>query len=91
MHGVQTYITDMDQSDLTMCQFHFLEVLHKLYPEAKIFDANSKRGYRMFDLVMGTDQIRLRFCKNYKVADIADYFNKDVAAFKAVSKKYYLY
>ena len=91
MHGVQTYITDMDKADLTMCQFHFLEVLHKLYPEAKIFDANSKRGYRMFDLVMGTDQIRLRFCKNYKVADIADYFNKDVAAFKAVSKKYYLY
>ena len=91
MHGVQTYITDMDKADLTMCQCHFLEVLHKLYPEAKIFDANSKRGYRMFDLVMGTDQIRLRFCKNYKVADIADYFNKDVAAFKAVSKKYYLY
>lgn len=91
MHGVQTYITDMDKADLTMCQFHFLEVLHKMYPEAKIFDANSKRGYRMFDLVMGTDQIRLRFSKNYKVADIADYFNKDVAAFKAVSKKYYLY
>lgn len=91
MHGVQTYITDMDKADLTMCQFHFLEVLHKLYPEAKIFDANSKRGYRMFDLVMGTDQIRLRFSKNYKVVDIADYFNKDVAAFKAVSKKYYLY
>lgn len=91
MHGVQTYITEMDKADLTMCQFHFLEVLHKLYPEAKIFDANSKRGYRMFDLVMGTDQIRLRFSKNYKVVDIADYFNKDVAAFKAVSKKYYLY
>ena len=91
MHGVQTYITDMDKADLTMCQFHFLEVLHKLYPEAKIFDANSKRGYRMFDLVMGTDQIRQRFSKNYKVVDIADYFNKDVAAFKAVSKKYYLY
>ena len=91
MHGVQTYITDMDKADLTMCQFHFLEVLHKMYPEAKIFDDNSKRGYRMFDLVMGTDQIRLRFSKNYKVADIADYFNKDVAAFKAVSKKYYLY
>lgn len=91
MHGVQTYITDMDKADLTMCQFHFLEVLHKMYPEAKIFDANSKRGYRMFDLVMGTDQIRLRFSKSYKVADIADYFNKDVAAFKAVSKKYYLY
>ena len=40
---------------------------------------------------MGSDQIRLRFVKNYKVADMIDYFNKDVEAFKAVSSKYYLY
>ena len=45
----------------------------------------------MFDKVMGTDQIRLRFSKNYKVADIVDYFNKDADAFKAKSSKYYLY
>ena len=45
----------------------------------------------MFDKVMGTDQIRKRFAQNYKVADIADYFNKDAAEFKAKSSKYYLY
>ena len=45
----------------------------------------------MFDKVMGTDQIRLRFSKNYQVADIVDYFNKDVEAFKKTSSKYYLY
>ena len=66
-------------------------MLHELYPAAKIFDANAKRGYGMFDKVMGTDQIRLRFSKNYKVADIVDYFNKDADAFKAKSSKYYLY
>ena len=91
MHGVQVYITDLDKANLTLCQFYFLQVLHELYPEAKIFDANAKRGYGMFDKVMGTDQIRVLFSKRYKVADIEAYFNKDAEAFKAKSSKYYLY
>ena len=68
-----------------------MQELHKLYPDAKIFNANEKRGFGMFDKVMGTDQIRVRFSKNYQVADILDYFNKDVEAFKKTSSKYYLY
>lgn len=91
VHGVQVYITDLDKADLTLCQFYFMQVVHEMYPNAKIFDANANRGYGMFDKVMGTDQIRLRFAKRYKVADILDYFNKDVEAFKAKSSKYYLY
>ena len=47
--------------------------------------------WRMFDLVCGTNKIRLEFSKNYKVADIKDYWDKDVDAFKEKSKKYYLY
>ena len=91
MHGVQVYITDLDKANLTLCQFYFLQVLHELHTEAKIFDANAKRGYGMFDKVMGTDQIRVLFSKRYKVADIEEYFNKDAEAFKAKSSKYYLY
>ena len=91
MHGVQVYITDLDKANLTLCQFYFLQVLHEQHPEAKIFDANAKRGYGMFDKVMGTDQIRKLFSKRYKVADIETYFNKDAEAFKAKSSKYYLY
>ena len=45
----------------------------------------------MFDKVCGSDQIRLRFTKNYKVDDILDYWNKDIDAFKVKSAKYYLY
>lgn len=91
VHGVQVYITDLDKADLTLCQFYFMQVVHEMYPNAKIFDANANRGYGMFDKVMGTDQIRLRFAKRYKVADVLDYFNKDVEAFKAKSSRYYLY
>ena len=91
VHGVEVYITDLDKAELTLCQFYFMQELHRLYPDAKIFDANKERGYGMFDKVMGTDQIRLLFCKNYKVADMIDYWKKDLDAFKAKSSQYYLY
>ena len=45
----------------------------------------------MFDKVCGTKEIRERFIKRYLVEDIADYWNKDVEAFRARSAKYYLY
>lgn len=91
IHGVQIYITDLDKADLTICQFYFMQVLHELYPDAEIFEANRGRGHRTFDIVMGTDQIRKLFTKRYKVEDMLPYFNKDVAAFKQETSKYYLY
>ena len=91
VHGVQVYITDLDKANLTLTQFYFMQVVHELYPQAKIFDANAERGYGMFDKVMGSNQIRLLFSKNYKVADMANYFNTDVEAFKAKSSQYYIY
>ena len=36
-------------------------------------------------------KIRERFVKRYKVADMIDYWNKDVEVFKIRSAKYYLY
>ncbi len=91
VHGVETYITDLDKASLTLCQFYFMQVLHELYPQAKIFDANSKRGYGMFDKVMGSDRVRKLFTERYKVEDMKSFFNKDVERFKTISSKYYLY
>lgn len=90
VHGVQTYITDFDKANLTLTQFYFLQEMHRLYPDVKIFEQNTKR-YAMFDKVCGTKEIRERFTRRYRVEDIADYWNKDVEAFKALSSKYYLY
>ena len=45
----------------------------------------------MFDKVVGSKNIRRLFTKNYKVADIEDYWNKDNEAFAAKSAKYHLY
>lgn len=95
LQGVQLYITDVLDAELTMVQFHAMEILAELYPDKRLLDKNGEgtlgNRWGMFDKVCGSDQIRLRFSKNYKVADIKDYWNKDVDAFKEKSKKYYLY
>ncbi len=92
LQGIQFYIDDVDGSSLTLLQFYAMQELAALYPDKKIFDVSTdKSRFDMFDKVCGTDQIRLRFAKNYKVSDIVDYWNKDVDAFKKASSKYYLY
>ena len=90
VHGVQTYITDLDKANLVLTQFYFLQVIHEMYPDKQLFEQNTKR-YNMFDKVCGTKEIRERFCKRYRVEDIVEYFNKDTEAFKARSSRYYLY
>ena len=90
VHGVQTYITDVDKANLTLTQFYFLQVIHEMYPDVKIFEQNPKR-YAMFDKVCGTKEIRERFIKRFKVEDIIGYFNKDADTFKLRSAKYYIY
>lgn len=92
LQGIQFYIEDTPDSSLTLLQFYAMQELAKLYPEKRIFDvATDKARFNMFDKVCGTDQIRIRFSKNYQVSDIIDYWNKDAASFKEKSSKYYLY
>lgn len=95
IQGVQLYITDVLDAELTMIQFHAMEILAEMYPDKRLLDENGQgtlgNRWRMFDLVCGTNKIRLEFSKNYKVADIKEYWDKDVDAFKEKSKRYYLY
>lgn len=95
IQGVQVYVNDVLDADLTTVQFHAMEVLAELYPDKRLLDEDGKgtlgNRWNMFDKVCGTSKIREMFSKNYKVADIIDYWNKDVEAFKIKSSKYYLY
>ena len=92
LQGVQIYITDTLDANLSLLQFYAMQVLAEMYPDHKAFELEGvEKRFNMFDKVCGSDQIRLRFTKNYNVADIIDYWNKDVEAFKARSVKYYLY
>ena len=89
--GVQIHIMDYKKANLSEVQFYLMQELYKLYPDRAVFDHANKDRFNMFDKVSGSDQIRLRFAKNNSVADISEYWNKDVNSYRKISKKYYLY
>lgn len=92
MQGIQFYVKDIPEASLTLFQFYAMQELAEMYPDKKIFETTTdKSRFDMFDKVCGTVKIREMFSKNYKVADIIDYWNKDAKAFKELSSKYYLY
>lgn len=91
IQGVEVYVTDKDAAPLSLTQFYVMEELARLYPQGKIFELADSKRFSMFDKVCGSKEIRRRFSKNYKVADIEEYWNKDNESFRAASQKYHLY
>ncbi len=89
--GIEVYVTDVEKAPLSLTQFYVMEELADMYPDKKIFDIAKENRFSMFDKVCGSKQIRERFTKNYKTADIEGYWNKDNDAFRKASSKYYLY
>ena len=88
IQGVEYFYSDYDKAQLTMTQFYVMQAVHELYPKINPFEGLRNN---MFDKVCGTDYVRLNMQKNFKVADIEAYWNKDVDSFKELSKKYHLY
>lgn len=91
IQGVQFYITDYKIAPLTEIQFYAIQEIIALYPDYKLFTEENSSRFNMFDKVCGTNQIRLLFGKRYRWEDAKPYWDKDVNAFKKLSKKYYLY
>ena len=87
--GVQFFFTDYEKARVTETQFYVMQAVAELYPEQRAFEVIS--SYGLFDKVCGTDFIRNEFGKDYKVADILDYWRKDEAAFRQLSQKYHIY
>ena len=90
IHGVQFHYTDYEAACCTLTQFYVMQAVNELYPDRNPFVLSKGRN-NMFDKVCGTDYVRKEFSKRLEVSDIAGYWMKDVAAFKALSKKYWLY
>ncbi len=93
LQGIEVYVTDVEKAPLSLVQFYVMQEDAAMNPDKATFkegNADPKR-FSMFDKVSGSKQIRERFAKNHKVADIIDYWNKDAESFKAKSAKYYLY
>lgn len=89
--GVEIYVTDKETAPLSLTNFYIMQELAKLYPDKLAFEIGDKTRYNMFDKVVGSKEIRKRFCENYNVDDIKDYWNKDVDSFKEQKAKYHLY
>ena len=88
LHGVQYHFSDYGAASLTLLQFYVMQALRELYPEQ---DPLSKGNFSMLDKICGTDYVRVTFKEKYQVSDILGYWSKDVAGFRSISEKYYIY
>lgn len=91
IQGVEIYVTDKTVAPLSLTNFYIMQELARLYPDKLAFEIGDKSRYNMFDKVVGSKEIRKRFCENYKVDDIKDYWNKDNKSFSEAKAKYHLY
>jgi uncharacterized protein YbbC (DUF1343 family) len=90
INGVQIHLINYDKVNLMSLQYYFMQVHNELYPEKNIFEMGKNR-WGMFDKVAGTSKVRELFSKNYKYADVKEFFDKDIESFRAKSSKYFLY
>jgi uncharacterized protein YbbC (DUF1343 family) len=91
VHGVQIHITDAAAAPLTLLQFYIMQEAHRLWPDKNLFTMCDPSRHAMFDKVCGTDEVRNRFTKNFRVSDIMDLWTDDIPAFRAKASKYFLY
>jgi len=86
--GVQIYITDRRNVELTPIQFHVMDIVRRRYPEHRLF--GGKRD-RMFDQVCGTDLIRKAFLDGKSIDEILAIWREGLEDFRSRRAKYLLY
>jgi len=91
VHGVQIHFTDVRKANLSLLQFYLLQEAYKLWPEQNAFELCEPARHNMFDKVCGTDEVRLKFVKNFTVESIKDIWMKDIPAFRKRAEKYFRY
>ena len=89
IHGVQYYYTDYEAAEITLTQFYVMQAVFELYGKNPFKIAADRLA--MFNKVCGTDFVSKTFGQRMKVSDIKSYWDGDVAAFRRLSSKYYLY
>jgi uncharacterized protein YbbC (DUF1343 family) len=92
LHGVEIYISDIAAVEsLTLLQFYVMQELAAMAPERAAFKESTADRLSMFDKVCGSKEVRRLFQKNYHVADILDYWQKDADEFRKSVEKLKLY
>lgn len=91
LQGVQVHFTNYKKAELSDIQFYVMQEIARLYPDKKVFENCDTKRFNMFDKVSGSNYIREKFTETNNWSDVKPYWDKDVKAFKQLSKRYYLY
>lgn len=89
IHGVEYFYTDYEAASITLTQFYVMQAVYELYGRNPFVESQGR--VQMFDKVCGSDKVRRLFGERLKVGDMIRYWTEDVAPFRELSKKYWLY
>jgi len=90
LQGVQIHLSDPLRAPLTSIQFWFLQEAHRLDPSFDPFKGKEDR-YRMFDMVSGSDHMRIAMMDTFNFEELQEYWDRDTDRFRELSRTYYLY
>ena len=88
-HGVQVHITDRDQFKSVEVALHLIATARRDYPDHFEFLENGGRYF--FDLLAGTDTLRLRLMEDESAAEIVQSWEAEVEQFTERCRPYLLY
>jgi uncharacterized protein YbbC (DUF1343 family) len=95
VQGVQVHITDYEQVRPVAAGIHIMEALQKLYAEhlplGQDEDERGRGRIRMFNRVMGTDQVRLDLLAGKSAEEIIRSWQPEVETFMEKRAQYLIY
>jgi len=89
--GVQVHIMKRDAVRAVDVGLHLVKTLHDIYPNDFQFRAPGPSGKHFFDLLAGTDKIRLAIQAGVPVDEIVASWQNELGAFMRARQKYLLY
>ncbi len=87
--GVQIHITNYKKVKPFLCGLNIMDVINRMYPDKKIFDAGSRVS--SFNRAMGTDIIRKMLIEKTPVSEIWASYQTGLESYKERRAKYLLY
>ena len=88
-YGVQVHVTDRDKFKPVDTALHLIAMAQRDYPDQ--FEFLKNRGRYFFDLLAGTDDLRLRLTKRDSPAEIVESWETQVDIFTEQRHPYLLY
>jgi len=89
--GVQMHVLDRDAFRPVHAGLHVVKSLHDLFPKNFRFRPPGPARKYFFDLLAGTDKVRLGIQASEEIDDIADMWYEELRAFMFSRQRYWLY